>query len=387
MPRKLPWLEQKVQKKESREAAAPSPALAPKHDRDSSPDLVDLDLNPLRRGTPQPRQRKRKERTPSTSPPPAPPEVEYMREGYDADDIFMMVEDEFLSTAKVYTQHIHHAEYVRLKKLARSRGAGTLQAISRGVDGTTAESNGLRFRREAEDTAKKIRNGVKHAGYDSERESSESEDEYMQDPQLAGLMTVEKRLGKDLSSMTKTRSNTRAAAGYSQSPHNVERKRDALAGEKKRKHEGTLKPLKPGVYPPEGDSDLTNRRARGASLPLVKAIKGASSAAKVKDCEHMKYAQGSDIPNRLATPAQRGRAQTSEVFIAPSASVAKGPQKSSPTKESQTSTVKAEPISSPDTQATARAEWLAKRRADKARRERRENNNATRPVDVPTFMI
>jgi hypothetical protein len=40
-----------------------------------------------------------------------------MKEGIGADDDWMMVEDEFLSTATLFTRHLHHAEYVRLRKL------------------------------------------------------------------------------------------------------------------------------------------------------------------------------------------------------------------------------------------------------------------------------
>lgn len=48
-----------------------------------------------------------------------------MREGFSHDDIWMMVEDEFYSTAKLYTSHLHRAEYQRLKKLAVEREAKT----------------------------------------------------------------------------------------------------------------------------------------------------------------------------------------------------------------------------------------------------------------------
>lgn len=44
-----------------------------------------------------------------------------MREGYDADDIWMMVEDELLATAQLYTQNLHHAEYLRLSQQAKIR--------------------------------------------------------------------------------------------------------------------------------------------------------------------------------------------------------------------------------------------------------------------------
>ncbi|EXJ94149.1 hypothetical protein A1O1_02542 [Capronia coronata CBS 617.96] len=42
-----------------------------------------------------------------------------MREGYDGDDIYVMVEDEFQTIAQSYTAHLHHAEYKRLVKQAR----------------------------------------------------------------------------------------------------------------------------------------------------------------------------------------------------------------------------------------------------------------------------
>jgi hypothetical protein len=64
------------------------------------------------------------ERAPSSSPPPlsdyALPYTEPMRKGtskFDLqDDEWMMVEDEFLETAKLFTRHLHIAEYDRLKE-------------------------------------------------------------------------------------------------------------------------------------------------------------------------------------------------------------------------------------------------------------------------------
>ena len=134
-----------------------------------------------------------------------------------------MVEDEFLSTAKTFTQHIHHAEYVRLKKLAKSRGAGTLRDIDRATDERTEQGVELRLKKEAAENAGKQKKGLK------DDDESSDEDPYMHDPQLAGLMTGEVRTGKNLSGMAKVKSNTRAAAGFSQSPKNVGRVRDMFA--------------------------------------------------------------------------------------------------------------------------------------------------------------
>jgi predicted nucleic acid-binding Zn ribbon protein len=56
-----------------------------------------------------------------------------MDEGLDKDDMFRMVEDEFLDMAKQFTQHLHAAEYQRLKKAARSQNAAVINSISRPV--------------------------------------------------------------------------------------------------------------------------------------------------------------------------------------------------------------------------------------------------------------
>lgn len=44
---------------------------------------------------------------------------EGIRPGYDADDIWMMTEDEFLETAKLFTRDLHKAEYDRLVQEAK----------------------------------------------------------------------------------------------------------------------------------------------------------------------------------------------------------------------------------------------------------------------------
>lgn len=80
-------------------------------------------------GTSKPRNERSKneeanKRAPSSSPPPladyAQPYIEPMRKGVSKfdlrDDEWMMVEDEFLETAKLFTRHLHIAEYDRLKE-------------------------------------------------------------------------------------------------------------------------------------------------------------------------------------------------------------------------------------------------------------------------------
>ncbi|KIV92456.1 hypothetical protein, variant [Exophiala mesophila] len=44
-----------------------------------------------------------------------------MHDGFQADDIYMMVEDEFQTVAQSYTAHLHQAEYKRLMREARNK--------------------------------------------------------------------------------------------------------------------------------------------------------------------------------------------------------------------------------------------------------------------------
>ena len=93
--------------------------------RESDDDLPDLPAEP---STPRTKTRTKdallKRREESSSPPPIgdleQPSVECMHKGISKfdlrDDEWMMVEDEFLETAKLFTRYLHMAEYEKLKK-------------------------------------------------------------------------------------------------------------------------------------------------------------------------------------------------------------------------------------------------------------------------------
>lgn len=55
-----------------------------------------------------------------------------MVEGFDNDDRWRMVEDEFYSVASRFTAHLHTAQYRRLKDEAKKRNP-TIQALARPV--------------------------------------------------------------------------------------------------------------------------------------------------------------------------------------------------------------------------------------------------------------
>ncbi|KXT12089.1 hypothetical protein AC579_1857 [Pseudocercospora musae] len=220
MPRKLPWLAEAANKKKST-----TPPAAPRRKRTASPnDLVNSDLDDID-DEPKPKKKKQTAREPSSSPPPlarGPPPTVYMNEGLAGDDMFMMVEDEFYSTAQLFTRHLHYEEYELLKKKHRSRGRETLANLQRGTDnGRTQQSKQLRLRLEAEETRKKQAELRRLSG------ESSDEDEYMEDPQLAGLMIGSQvSATQNLAKLAQARSNSSL-----QSPSMPSRTRDALAAE------------------------------------------------------------------------------------------------------------------------------------------------------------
>ena len=146
-----------------------------------------------------------------------------MTEGLDGDDRYIMVEDEFEAVAKSFTQYLHHAEYIRLKKLARAQNASTINTISRPVDTITKMREETKRKKEAEAKATKQKDALHQmkaqAGRpQSDDEESDLDDDKADDPwigtSLQGLMTSPKKSQTSLTGLGGIKSNTRAAAGY-----------------------------------------------------------------------------------------------------------------------------------------------------------------------------
>ena len=149
-----------------------------------------------------------------------------MREGLDQDDLYMMVEDEFYSVAQSFTQHLHHAEYLRLKNLAKARGISGLGTGSRPTDSVTEMREELKKKKQAEAQAEKhkqalaklgggvARKRVKLSG-DEANDSETEEDDLWAGTTLKGLMASPSKMKTSLMGLQGQRSSTRAAAGYS----------------------------------------------------------------------------------------------------------------------------------------------------------------------------
>lgn len=151
-----------------------------------------------------------------------------MRPGLTADDIYIMVEDEFHAVAQTFTKHLHHAEYVRLKNAAKNRNASTISSISRPVDSITTMREETKRKKEAEARALKMKaavdsiNGSERTKRPADDESdvsdfeNDKQDEPWQGTQLQRFMTTSRR--RNLTGWTGlegVRSHTRAAAGFS----------------------------------------------------------------------------------------------------------------------------------------------------------------------------
>ncbi|KAF2034977.1 hypothetical protein EK21DRAFT_55675 [Setomelanomma holmii] len=169
MPRQLPWLNKgagsRTQVKQTPKArartttrddieddffdgtvlASPSKgkARATRSNEDSKDELPDPPArSSVRRANASNDVAVRRSRAPSSSPPPIQefiqPQIEYMRTGISKfdlrDDEWMMVEDEFLETAKLFTRHLHIAEYKKLKERieAKKKQVGVARPVVAG---------------------------------------------------------------------------------------------------------------------------------------------------------------------------------------------------------------------------------------------------------------
>ncbi|ORY06510.1 hypothetical protein BCR34DRAFT_33559 [Clohesyomyces aquaticus] len=186
MPRQLPWLKKGIAST-AQVKASPKPTKTPLVNDDDDDDFfAGTVLAPSRKGkecadplasddelpdVPPLPSRKARSRlltsdcAPSSSPPPAilavpPSEVEYMLKGIDKsqlrDDEWMMVEDELLSTAKLFTQHLHLAEYECLKK-----NLETKKEVSRPVVANAKPSLDGQFKAKADAQSKAQRKALK----------------------------------------------------------------------------------------------------------------------------------------------------------------------------------------------------------------------------------
>lgn len=139
-----------------------------------------------------------------------------MIDGFDNDDRYRMVEDEFLDVAKEFTQHLHAAEYRRMKNKAKAQNASTINAISRPV--TTKMGDQTRRKVESVARAKKQADAIKDIHGDQPREELDGDADESQGPWLGtalhGLMEKPRASAMPLTDISGFSSSSKAAAGY-----------------------------------------------------------------------------------------------------------------------------------------------------------------------------
>ncbi|KAL3442430.1 hypothetical protein BJX65DRAFT_225891 [Aspergillus insuetus] len=217
MPRTLPWLTGVV--KAERKSNSPTPKIK----RTSSPRVKDE--TPNRK---QPVTSRRDFFRSSPSPPSSPiqscPSEEFLKEGLDKDDIYIMVEDEFYAVAQTFTQHLHYAEYIRRGREAKLQNAAKIEDIARPTDGVTPMSKALKKKYAAEELRARQKDGVDQldgngAGDGDENEplgdDIEEEENSWAGTHLQDLMLSPRRV-RSLVGLQGIRSSTRAAAGFAQ---------------------------------------------------------------------------------------------------------------------------------------------------------------------------
>ena len=127
-----------------------------------------------------------------------------MIDGFDADDGWRLVEDEFETTARLFTRHLHQAEYQRQKDLARTRNQSTVDAIA----GLAHDDDNANITRAVTHENTKVNGQRAHATH------GRNDDPLLSDPRLAGLMSS-KRTAAPLSKIDALHSTSRAAYGFS----------------------------------------------------------------------------------------------------------------------------------------------------------------------------
>lgn len=235
-----------------------------------------------------------------------------MRPGLSADDIYIMVEDEFLTTARLYTAHLHRAEYQRLKLLSRNRPPIT-SALDRPIDSITEMRAETKKKKEAEkqagrvqrmfggwEEARKARRGDEGSGLE---EDGERGDEVGVGTMLKSLMRKNSRVDtRTLSGLHGVRSSTRAAAGFERadSGRGKEEKQSIMKEFGKPIRKGEDVEVQPDEETEEGDSDDLDAPAVRKATKRMEPMK-----------THME-------PARFAKAVQRSRSKKSRVASPPS---------------------------------------------------------------------
>jgi hypothetical protein len=208
-----------------------------------------------------------------------------MHEGYHADDIFMMVEDEFQAVAQSFTHHLHHAEYVRLKKIAR---AAHPPAFTKALGGLHAETKKELEAKEVHDRQTiAVKSMISRAGRSSPDDEEEAPgNDPWQGTSLAGLMATDSTQKRTaLVGLEQIPSATRAAKGFSRGEGNSLAKREdkrsilEIYGGRNRRRR-SISPIPGALAEDDGETEDDDLDAPPRMKPTLKRASLASAEIK-----------------------------------------------------------------------------------------------------------
>jgi hypothetical protein len=297
-----------------------------------------------------------------------------MREGYGADDAWMMVEDEFFATAQLYTQHLHHAAYAEQKRRAQARGEKVLRTLGRPTDGRT-ERDAMVVERE--ERAKGIQKAL---GLDKEDDEGD-----LTDPLLGALMNDHRRMGRALEGVGKVKSKSRAANGFLRSPEKARRTfavEDLDAGDRAVSNdfsEADSDDLDgPVARPRKPDTTSTYKVNQKTSAPKVDPRRETSVFKKMAAAKE-------ERPHNRAQPDRLAANNLTEKDDHASRSKVRSTNDSTSSKPFTTSIDDFEPSKPSIKEETP--SYLIKRRQRKEEEEKRKAKEKKAAVEVPTFII
>ena len=318
-----------------------------------------------------------------------------------------MVEDEFVNTARLFTAHLHHAEYLRLKNEARKRNEGTINTISRPVDSITEMRAETRKKQEAEKQEGRMKaaverlvpaggrgDGVGSEGSESDFEEEERHDDLWQGTQLQRFMTASPK--KSLTSLTGLQgvvSNTRAAAGLARAEKRTSEHEQSTPMKRIERRDGEARVVEDETEDEDSD-DL--------DAPSYKRViaRAALSGGKTASIPMRKAAEPPKGPVPKAKPPSPPRPAPRRAFlditpISKTTTTTTTPTSSKPPERPQP-TPAPEPVikreSSEDVNAArerleARRKAKAKARREKAENERKKSSGGIGVDEIPVFLV
>ncbi|KUI63457.1 hypothetical protein VM1G_10312 [Cytospora mali] len=315
-------------------------------------------------------------RSPSSSPPPEPIPESFVIEGFDNDDQWRMVEDEFYAVAGHFTAHLHAAEYRRLREEARNQNADSIRTISRPV--TAPPTSHVKRRQAALALATAQRQGVKAAMPRINGEETEDEDDEIswKGTHLAGLMNSPRKRVQPLTNMTLTAgdSHTVALSSRGNGPGSPSASRGAFA----RHHENLL-----------STRDTSSHRASGHLPPETSRSRTKSQQVQALD--------DSDDDNDLEQYSSRRRSilyrpqpgtikietsRSSQSILAPSSTgVTSAPKEISTARVSKSSSAASPPVSTEHGSDSEPETYFQRRMRERRGQRKSSRHTSTTPIE------